>query len=151
VNKFEGDAALCVFGPPGDEGDHAGRALRAGLRLRDELAELADRQGRFDAGIGISSGVVVAGNVGAEERYEYTVIGDPVNEAARLAELAKTDPGRLVASGAVVMRAASADRACWRDAGEQTLRGRNAATAVYTPAELYPVRPPDHPAEPSPA
>lgn len=43
------------------------------------------------AGIEVSSGTVLAGNVGAEERFEYTVIGDPVNEAARLTELAKDD------------------------------------------------------------
>ena len=133
VNKFEGDAALCVFGPPGDDHDHAAQALRAGLRLRDELSWLSDRRQRFDAGIGISSGPVVAGNVGAEERYEYTVIGDPVNEAARLAEVAKNDPSRLVASGATVTRADARAQVHWHRTGEQILRGRTVATGVYTP------------------
>ncbi len=60
-------------------------------RLRIEVPEL-------DAGIGVAAGQVVAGNVGAKERFEYTVIGEPVNEAARLCEHAKSVPGHLVAS-----------------------------------------------------
>ena len=102
VNKFEGDAALCVFGAPLPDDDcgsstlAAGRALQA--RLRRELAEV-------DAGVGISAGPAVAGNVGAEHRFEYTVIGKPVNEAARLCELAKQRRERLLASEAVLERA----------------------------------------------
>ena len=92
VNKFEGDATLCVFGPPDDEPDHAGRALRAARRLQQELAGLSSEHGGLDAGIGVSTGTVVAGNVGAEDRYEYTVIGDPVNEAARLTDEANELP-----------------------------------------------------------
>ena len=83
VNKFEGDAALAVFGAPVPSDDAAGAALAAARelagRLPDEVAEL-------DAGIGVSAGKAVAGNVGAESRFEYTVIGDPVNEAARLSD-----------------------------------------------------------------
>ena len=56
--------------------------------MHTALAELAKGHPGFDAGIGVSTGTVVAGNVGAEDRYEYTVIGDPVNEAARLTEAA---------------------------------------------------------------
>src|SRR5207245_5715804 len=78
VNKFEGDGALCIFGAPDAQPDHAARALRAARSLHAELAQLDD----VDVGIGVSTGLVVAGNVGAEQRYEYTVIGDPVNEAA---------------------------------------------------------------------
>jgi len=67
VNKFEGDGALCVFGPPGDQSDHAARALRAARALQLGLEALD-----VETGIGVSTGTVVAGNVGAEERYEYT-------------------------------------------------------------------------------
>ena len=86
VNKFEGDAALCVFGVPLPQVDAAGGALAAGreleAKLREDLPEV-------DAAIGVSAGPVVAGNIGAAERFEYTVIGDAVNEAARLTDLAK--------------------------------------------------------------
>ena len=76
--------------------DPAGDALAAARELQERLAaELPD----LDAGIGVSAGRAVAGNVGAEQRFEYTVIGDPVNEAARLCELAKRRPERLLASG----------------------------------------------------
>jgi adenylate cyclase len=88
VNKFEGDGALCVFGAPARQPDHAARALRAARRLRDELAGLAVAHPGLDAAIGVSSGRLVAGNVGTEQRYEYTVIGRPVIEAARLSDLA---------------------------------------------------------------
>jgi adenylate cyclase len=129
VNKFEGDAALCVFGVPVAQADHAQRALQAATALR---AALSSRPG-LDAGIGVSSGVVVAGNVGSERRYEYTVVGDPVNEAARLTELAKQDPGRIVVSDRTVI-AAGASTKGWRTGECVTLRGRSQPTQTFVPA-----------------
>jgi adenylate cyclase len=133
VNKFEGDAALCVFGAPAQDEEHAAHALRAARRLRAELERLAASTPGLDAGIGVSSGTVVAGNVGAEQRHEYTVIGDPVNEAARLTEQAKERPGRVLASGGAVKRAgAEADH--WRQGDGLHLRGRPEPTAAWEPA-----------------
>jgi adenylate cyclase len=133
VNKFEGDAALCVFGAPEEQPDHAARALRAARRLREELTELARRHPvRLDAGIGVSCGEVVAGNVGVAERYEYTVVGDPVNEAARLTELAKAAPTRLLASESVVA-AAGEEASHWRPGPQTVLRGRSDVTTLYEP------------------
>jgi adenylate cyclase len=132
VNKFDGDGALCVFGAPADLPMHRAAALRAARRLRERLADLPDDV-RLDAGIGVSSGPVTAGNVGAEERFEYTVIGDPVNEAARLTEAAKAHPARVLAAEGTV-RGADGESACWRAAGAETLRGRAAPTAYFAPA-----------------
>jgi adenylate cyclase len=122
VNKFEGDAALCVFGAPTDQPDHAARALRAARRLRDSL-------GGIEAGIGVSSGTVVAGNVGSEARYEYTVIGHPVNEASRLTDEAKQYTGRLLASAAAIA-SAGAEAANWESRGILDLRGTG-STEVF--------------------
>jgi adenylate cyclase len=61
VNKFEGDAALCIFGAPAHQPDHAARALRAAARLPAEVAKLPDAPG---VGIGVATGPVVAGNIG---------------------------------------------------------------------------------------
>ena len=136
VNKFQGDAALCVFGPPGDEPDHAARALRAARRLQQELLGISSDHGGLDAGIGVSTGTVVAGNVGAEDRYEYTVIGDPVNEAARLTDEAKRVAGRVLASGSTIAAAREeADR--WERCGSQLLRGREQPTELFTPRSIH--------------
>jgi adenylate cyclase len=133
INKFEGDAALAVFGAPVDGTDPAGCALAAGRVLADRLAaELPD----VTAGIGISAGEAVAGNVGDVRRYEYTVIGDPVNEAARLTELAKTVPGRVLAAAEAVAMAAEDEAARWELGDETVLRGRTAPTRLATPEEL---------------
>lgn len=123
VNKFEGDAALCVFGAPEPQIDHAARSLRAARMLRAALFEV-------DAGLGISAGQVIAGNVGTEARLEYTVVGHPVNEAARLVEQAKRREGRVLASAAVVERAGDEGDE-WRPAGEVVLRG------ITTPVEVF--------------
>jgi adenylate cyclase len=131
INKFEGDAALCVFGPPGEDSDAASRALSAARALRSRLEREVPE---LDAGIGLSAGPAVAGNVGAERRFEYTIIGDPVNEAARLAELAKQRPGRLLASDDVRMRASETEAAHWQTAEEVQLRGRYARTRLLVPA-----------------
>ncbi len=129
VNKFEGDAALVVFGCPNEHDDCAGGALAAARELRDRLA-LAVPGVRV--GIGVSAGPCVAGNIGAEHRFEYTVIGDPVNEAARLSDLAKHRPERVLASAAVLER--TRERAGWRLGDRVELRGRAEPTRLAVPA-----------------
>ena len=133
VNKFEGDAALCIFGAPIRLSDHASHALRAARAMRALLVAEASNRPGLDAAIGVSTGEVVAGNIGTLDRYEYTVIGDPVNEAARLTELAKTFPARILASSTVVGRAGPAEAELWNVAGEQLLRGRREPTSLMTP------------------
>lgn len=129
INKFQGDAALAVFGAPLPQGDCADRALAAARALAERVRELPEVR----AGIGLSAGRVLAGNVGAEQRFEYTVIGDPVNEAARLTELAKGDDTGVIASEAIVSRAGPEEAGRW-DLGESTeLRGRPEPTRLARP------------------
>jgi class 3 adenylate cyclase len=132
VNKFEGDAALCVFGAPVDQADHATRALQAARALRIELDQASKIAG-LEAAIGVSSGQVVAGYVGAANRYEYTVIGDPVNEAARLTEAAKQWPRRVLASAASLQAAARDEQGNWSVEASLELRGRSRPTLSFAP------------------
>jgi adenylate cyclase len=127
VNKFEGDAALCIFGAPGDQHDHALRALRAAETLPRELALEVDL---LPAGIGVATGEVLAGFVGTAERYEYTVIGDVVNLAARLCELAKGERSGVLAGAATVDQAGWPES--WVDAGRMRIRGRRERASVAT-------------------
>jgi adenylate cyclase len=130
INKFEGDAALAIWGAPvpleGMETAALGAARVMGERLRRDVPEL-------EAGIGVSGGRAVAGNVGASERYEYTVIGDPVNEAARLTGLAKTVPNHVVANAAL-LDAAPAEAGHWQLLEPVVVRGRSEPTRIATPA-----------------
>ena len=136
VNKFEGDAALCVFGAPVAHADPAGAALAAARELRSRLAK---RLPNVEAGIGVSAGPAVAGNVGAARRYEYTVIGDPVNEAARLCELAKRRPDHLLASDVALDLAADGETTRWELGEEVVLRGRSEPTRLATIAAAKPL------------
>jgi adenylate cyclase len=121
VNKFEGDAALSVFGVPVDDADHAAHAVRAALAVARGVEGLRDRWPELEVGIGVSTGKVVAGNVGAMERYEFTVVGQPVNEAARLADAAKEHGERLLASRSILD--AAGDAGDWEPLGDIALRG----------------------------
>jgi adenylate cyclase len=80
VDKFVGDGLLAVFGAPRRQPDHADKALAAALEIADATAAA----GELEIGIGLNSGTVVAGNIGGDQRYEFSVIGDPVNVAARV-------------------------------------------------------------------
>ncbi len=131
VNKFEGDGALAVFGAPAHIADPAACALAAARAIHRRLPTEVPG---CDAALGVSYGVAVAGNIGARDRFEYTVIGDPVNEAARLCELAKTAPGRLLASDATVMAAANGEGKQWTLDAEVELRGRGRRTRLAIPA-----------------
>ncbi|GAB3991110.1 adenylate/guanylate cyclase domain-containing protein [Nocardioides marmoraquaticus] len=132
VNKFIGDAALAVFGAPVEMPDHATRALAA---ARAMAARLAEEVPEVAAGIGVSTGEAVAGNVGEESRFEYTVIGDAVNAAARLTELAKDAPGKVLVAMASVEAADADEAAHWTRHGSVTLRGRSSETETAVLAD----------------
>ncbi|OCB28191.1 adenylyl cyclase [Mycobacterium malmoense] len=133
VNKFQGDAALAIFGAPIEHPDASGGALAAARELHDELLPVI---GSAEFGIGVSAGRAIAGHIGAQARFEYTVIGDPVNEAARLTELAKLEAGHVLASAIAVSGALDAEALCW-DVGEVVeLRGRTAPTQLARPVHL---------------
>lgn len=75
---------------------------------------------------------MVAGNVGAKERFEYTVIGEPVNEAARLSELARAEPNRVLVSAVTVSAAPEREQRFWRSRRPVRLRGYDERVAVAT-------------------
>lgn len=135
VNKFEGDATLAVFGAPNRLERPEEEALTAARRIAERLSE---EMPECQAGIGVAAGQVVAGNVGARERFEYTVIGEPVNEAARLCELAKSYPGRLLATAGTLDGASENERAHWSLGETVTLRGHERPTRLASPAEPAP-------------
>ncbi len=133
VNKFQGDAALAIFGAPIEHPDASGGALAAARELHDELIPVI---GSAEFGIGVSAGRAIAGHIGAQARFEYTVIGDPVNEAARLTELAKLENGHVLASAVAVSGALDAEALCWDVAEVVALRGRVAPTQLARPLNL---------------
>jgi adenylate cyclase len=133
VNKFEGDAALCIFGAPEPLPDAASACLCAAREMTRRMRRLPEP---LAAGIGVSFGKAVAGWVGAESRYEYTVIGDPVNEAARLTDEAKSVDPQVLASERLVRSASSDEQECWERHKELRLRGRSEATVTYRPRNL---------------
>lgn len=130
VDSFLGDAALVVFGAPRSMEDPATAAVACARTLAERLPE---RVPGCRAGIGASYGNVVAGYVGSDDRFEYTVIGDAVNEAARLCELAKDHEGLVLASGTAVDRAEAEEAARWTSAGAQVVRGRSEPTVLRVP------------------
>jgi class 3 adenylate cyclase/ribosomal protein L40E len=133
VDKYIGDNVMAVFGAPVSHEDDPERAVRAGLAMQAAMEEINEQivgpGVSFELRVGINSGEVLAGQVGDE----YTVIGDPVNEAARLSELAKERASRVLASEAIVSAASREEGACWSLAETVTLRGRDAPTRLAEP------------------
>lgn len=133
VNKFVGDAVLAIFGAPTELPDHTDRALAAGRAM---LRRLAVELPEVRAGVGIYTGETVAGNVGTRSRFEYTVIGDAVNAASRLTELAKDVEPTLLTSWETVEAAGEEEAAHWRRHETVTLRGRSIETVLACCQEL---------------
>jgi adenylate cyclase len=100
VNKFVGDNIMAIWNAPQSQPEHALLAVKAAWEAQQKLAELRQRDNRplpVQFGIGINTGVAVAGNVGSAGRSEYTVIGDSVNTASRICS---STPGGEVWIGA---------------------------------------------------
>ncbi|PQM75696.1 adenylate/guanylate cyclase domain-containing protein [Corynebacterium sp. J010B-136] len=128
INKFQGDAALAIFGAPLNVYDSTSLALQAARELRHELRDM-----ELQAGIGVAAGHVVAGHIGGLDRFEYTVIGDAVNEAARLTELAKDTPGRVLTNASTLKNANETEQARWTFMKSIELRGRRRMTQLARP------------------
>ncbi len=138
VNKFGGDSLLAVFGTPLNPArDHAARAVRTAQGMCAELNKFNEFQRQMkmpeiQVGIGVASGPVVAGNVGGRGRLEYTVLGDTVNQAARL-QFQATELGYAVLLNAEAYRDARSSVLSFeaQELPPVTVRGREEPVAVY--------------------
>jgi adenylate cyclase len=135
IEKFTGDGALIVFGVPEPRPDDARRGLACALDLVaaiDEWNHNRDPDSPLSIVVGLHSGPCFCGVVGEAAREEFTVIGDPVNVAARLESLAKEHDEAVIASAAVLAEAGVATTdPCWRSLGDTLIRGRRDPVAVF--------------------
>ena len=129
VDKFIGDGVLGVFGVPVFRKDHVERAVRTALDLMDQL-HMRSIHGNpllSSVGIGIHTGLIVAGNIGSQVKMEYTVIGDTVNLASRLSEMAT--PGEVLVTEAVYDRLR--ELVSVEPAGTRTIKGKIAPVETW--------------------
>ena len=97
LDKFRGDGIMAVFGVPDQRPDDALRAIKAAVAMQERIGTMAVPSApglRLQMGIGINTGLVVAGNIGAPQRYDFTVVGDAVNLAARFE--GNAGPGQIL-------------------------------------------------------
>ncbi|MDP9295871.1 MAG: adenylate/guanylate cyclase domain-containing protein, partial [Actinomycetota bacterium] len=126
VKDLAGDGVLALFGAPVAHEDDSERAVRAGLRIVEEIADYArdverawDIEG-FGVRVGVDTGSVVTGSIGAGSRVEYTALGDAVNTAARLQS--HTDPGTVLVGPETYRLTRSLFE--WSDAAQLDLKGK---------------------------
>jgi class 3 adenylate cyclase/HAMP domain-containing protein len=132
LDKYYGDGMMVFFGDPIPYADHAERAVRMALEMREKLPELQKRwfmrqQERLHIGIGISTGYVTVGNIGSPARLDYTVIGNNVNLASRLADSAA--PGQILVTERTMVQIQEFIEA--REHGEQMVEGSARPVRIY--------------------
>ena len=139
LDKYMGDALMAFFGAPLPHADHAARACRAACAMRAELLRLnaAWREaGRFEPGkslgigIGLNSGEMSVGNMGSEEIFDYTVIGDSVNLGSRVEGLNRLYGTEVIATEFTV-RAAAGDGLLFRELDRVRVKGKQLPVAIY--------------------
>ena len=140
VDKYIGDAILVFFGDPVPQDDHEQRALKMALEMQDHVENAADRWtatygASFSIGIGITTGWVTVGNIGSSARSDYTVLGNEVNLASRLADTA--EPGEILVSERTIIKAPTGVTGEVID--EVTLKG------VSRPIKIYSLTRPENP------
>lgn len=129
VNKFLGDGALAVFGAPNGLTGHADAAVSVAAGIQRLVVERFG--GALRIGIGINTGVVIAGTIGGGGKLEFTLIGDTVNVAARVEQLTKTTGDAILFTQSCVDALASRPSDLI-DRGPHALKGKSAAVQVFT-------------------
>lgn len=150
IDKYEGDAIIAFWNAPLAQDDHARRALRAALRCQNKLAEMRPAL-RRRAGqdlfmrIGLNTGAAIVGNMGSRNRFNYTILGDAANLAARLEGLnklfgtytliAEATRAEAALSRSLGSSAAAAPLFAFREISQVVVVGRKAAVRVFEPME----------------
>jgi adenylate cyclase len=130
VDKYVGDGLLAVFGAPRRQDDHADQALAAGLAIAAAVAD--EFKDELSVGVGLNSGLVVAGNVGGAGRLEFSVIGDAVNVAARVESATRETGDKVLIAGRTRELLERADLDFVERPG-LTLKGKTKPVAIYAP------------------
>ncbi len=130
VDKFVGDGLLAVFGAPRRQPDHADQALHAALEIASTLQ--SEDEGLPEIGVGLSSGTVVAGNVGGDGRFEFTVIGDAVNVASRVEAATRQSGDTVLVADRTRSLLKQSDVELVERSGIE-LKGKSETVAVYAP------------------
>ncbi|GHV96268.1 adenylate/guanylate cyclase domain-containing protein [Spirochaetia bacterium] len=141
IDKYEGDAIIAFWNAPLNYADHAARAISASLACQQKLAE---RQSFFEekfgvrllTRIGLNTGYAVVGNMGSSKRFDYTMLGDAVNLAARLEGLNKQFGTYLMCTGETFAQACKAEnqeRFFGRKLAQVAVVGKKEAVTVYEP------------------
>ena len=138
LDKFLGDGICAVFTTVVDDTEPARRALACGAGMLRRLRDLNERRASrgeppLEVGIGLHTGVVLAGTIGSPQRMEYTHIGDVVNTASRVQDLTKRFKTPLIASATTLERAGGDEAIPSRDLGSVDIRGRQQPVRLYAP------------------
>jgi adenylate cyclase len=131
VDKFVGDGLIAVFGAPERQPDHARRAVAAARCIAEKVNADGGEAG-LRVGVGVNSGRVIAGTVGGGGRLDFTVIGDPVNTAARVEQLTRRTDADLLITGAT-HAALNGEGGDWCELPEMELEGKREPVKVYAP------------------
>jgi class 3 adenylate cyclase len=128
VNKFLGDGALAIFGAPNDLANHADAAVNCAVLIQRLVAERFG--GELRIGIGINTGVVIAGTIGGGSHLEFTLIGDTTNIAARVEQLTKTAGDAILLTEQTV-EALSSTLSGLTERGSHAVKGKSTAVQVF--------------------
>jgi len=131
VTQFQGDAIMATFNVPVANADHATNAVLAGQEMLSQVAAQKFAGETLAIRVGVNTGPVVAGAIGAEGRLSYTVHGDAVNLAARLEALNKDYGTRLLVSDNTKILVQEIE---FNQVGKSKVRGQSKSILLYTPA-----------------
>jgi len=134
VDKYIGDAIVAIFGAPLDDPHHALSAVRAALACRQHLDGMQDEfavSQRVEARIGLNTGRMLVGNIGSSKRFNYTVMGDAVNLAARLEGVNKRYASSIMVSEST--KVACGEGVMFREVDRVRVKGRDTPTGLYEP------------------
>lgn len=137
IDKFIGDAILGIFGAPISYEDNAARAVRAAREMAAAVREvnvdgLVLPEAGFAIGVGVHEGTVIVGNIGSQDKFDYTVIGDNVNLASRLEGLTKHYHAQVLMSDVVYRK--TAEEINGREVDTVRVKGKEQPTTLYTMA-----------------